>query len=421
MKFNRLHTFSVVVIVLISFHAKAQTSYTLQTALQTALQHNHQLKVDQYNIAIAEADVVSAKLRPNLSLSNESIQLLKSSEFAPNTAWYNNQNRQVMWQISKPLQVGGLRRNMIEVADKNLAHAKTELKEVERQLLLEVAQKWLSVWAIQNQLDLLTIGKANMDSLVQTNHHRHKNQAITSTDLFRTELLSKQYEIQYKIVSQEWDNMKKELGYLLGLNHAVDIASEDNFFKNLRTDFDNILERAFNSRSDILATKQLVEVANSNIKLQKSLSYPQPEIGLIWNPQNHIPYAGISFSLDLPLSNRNQGEIKKSHILKKQAEEQLFTQKKLLQTELHTAYSRYVRYVQSAKEYTMILEDAQTILHNVKYAYLRDGTTIVDFLEAQRAWLEVQEEYHETLQQYYQSYIHLLYVAGLIEQLAVHD
>ena len=44
--------------------------------------------------------------------------------------------------------------------------------------------------------------------------------------------------------------------------------------------------------------------------------------------------------------------------------------------------------------------------------------TIIDFLEAQRSWLDTQQQYYETLQLYRQSYIKLLYASGLINKLA---
>ena len=65
-----------------------------------------------------------------------------------------------------------------------------------------------------------------------------------------------------------------------------------------------------------------------------------------------------------------------------------------------------------------MLEQSQTILDNVQYAYLRGGTSIIDFLEAQSSWLETQEQHNQALELYRQSHIQLLYAAGLINQLA---
>ncbi len=70
------------------------------------------------------------------------------------------------------------------------------------------------------------------------------------------------------------------------------------------------------------------------------------------------------------------------------------------------------------KSYALITEQADQILKNVRYSYSVGGTTIIDFLEAQRSWLETQQQYTNLLHKYHQSQIQLLSVTGLINKLA---
>ncbi len=409
---------SLIVALMLSSQIKAQEHYSLQKALQTAQENNLFLKTEQLSIDIAEAEIISAKIRPNFVLNNETLQLMKSSEFEPNTSWHNPQNREAMWQLSKPFQIAGQRKNKIEMADNNRSYAEKELADIQRQLYFEVAQSWLEVWALQKQLDVLTIAKGNMDTLVLNNQLRYKNQVITQTELYRTELLSRQYEIQYKSAVQELSNTKKQLGLLMGVQDNISIDTTDDFMTDFPpTSPEDLLSQALSGRSDILAAKQWVEVSDSNIKLQKSLAYPQPEFGLIYNPQNQVPYFGVSFGIELPFTNRNQGEIKKSHIEKKQAEFQLSAIERQLETEVKTAYESYQLNQQNIRSFETVVEQSQIILDNVKYAYLRGGTTIIDFLEAQRSWLETQQQYYEAVQEFRQSHIQLLFSSGLINQL----
>lgn len=419
MQFRITHIFSVLFIFMVCYQAKAQQNYTLQKALQTARTNNPILKTEQLNVGIAQTDIITAKLRPNPILNNQSLQLMQPSQFPVNTDWSNGQTRQVWWQLTKPFQIAGQRKYKIDVASKNVSFAEKNYSETERNLFANVAAKWLEVWTAQKQLDIISIAKNNIDSLVLTNQIRYKNQVITQTDLFRTELLSKQYDIQYKTVLQEVINKQKELSFLLGIQDNVNIDTADNFLFTIPSGIDSLLAQALNTRSDIQTVKSLIDVSNSNIKLQKSLAFPQPELGFIYNPQNTIPYFGIFATIDLPIFNRNQGEIKKSYILKEQAEQQLFTIQNQLQTEITTAYASYQLHKQNVENFKSILSQSQTILDNVKYAYLKGGTTIIDFLEAQRSWLETQQQYYDALQQYRQSYVQLLYVTGLINQLAL--
>jgi outer membrane protein, heavy metal efflux system len=418
MRFSSKNIFPFFLVVMISVSVDAQTNYTLQKALQTARENNPMLKSEQLNSSISQTDLLTAQLRPNPTINNQSLQLMKSTHFSENTNWNNGRNRQVWWQLTKPFQIAGQRAAKIEVANKNIILIEKNYLETERNLFAEVANKWLEVWTTQKQLDIIKIAQTNIDSLVNINQLRLKNQVITQTDLFRTELLAKQYVIQIQTTQQELLNRKKELKFLIGIQENINVDTLDNFMFSFPSNIDSLLTQSLNLRGDIQVSKSLIDVSNSNIKLQKSLAIPQPELGFIWNPQNTVPYFGIYATIDLPVFNRNQGEIKKSYLIKEQADRQLVTVQQKLQTEISTAYDTYQIQKQNINRFKAVIEQSVSILNNVKYAYLKGGTTIIDFLEAQRSWLETQQQYYTALQQYRQSYIQVLYTTGLINQLA---
>jgi len=418
MLFQNKHTLLFLALISIIVHVNAQENYTLQDALKAARSNNPTLKAEQYEVEFAKSDVLSAKLRLNPTLENESIQLMRRSEFANNTHWYDGQNREVFWHISKPFQWAGQRRNTIAVANKSLSFTEEEYANVERELFLEVAQKWLDVWTTQKQLEIIQTAKNNIDSLTEINQRRYQSQVITQTDLFRTELLAKQYAIQLKNAVQEVKNHQKELGFFLGVNEEVQVDSSANFIFDMPNSMDSLLTQSLEQRSDIRSAKHLIDISESNVNLQKSLAIPQPELGVIFNPMNTIPYLGISFAIDIPFFDRNQGERKKSFQLREQAESRLFTVQRQIETEISIAYANYTLQQENIEQFEELLIQSESILENVKQAYLRGGTTIIDFLEAQRSWLEIQQEHYEAQQAYIESHVQLLYATGLINQLA---
>ncbi len=396
----------------------AQERYTLKEALRTAKSNNPELRSELLNVDVARTDIITAKLRPNLTFSNETVQVMNSSDFDANSNWKQSQNREEMWQVSKPFQIAGQRKNKIAFASKNFEFEERLYAETVRNLLSEVATKWLEVWTVQKQLEIIETAKTNTDTLVLTNQARYRNQVITRTDLLRTELLAKQYNIQYSAALQEVINSQNELKLLLGIQENIEIDAEDEFLFSIPENIESLLQEALDNRSDIKAAKVFSESSDSNIKMQKSFAYPQPELGIIYNPQNSVPHFGISASIDLPFFDRNQGEIKKSHILKEQADQEIASLQIRIKSEINIAFENYQLKKENIESYQELLEQSQTILDNVKYAYLKGGTTIIDFLEAQRSWLETQQDYYETIQEYRQSYIQLLYTTGLINQLA---
>lgn len=406
------------ILTCIQYVAFAQTTYTLAGAIDTARTSSPVLKAQYMNIGSAQADVITAKLRPNINLNNQTLQLVSSDHFAPGTRWSSNLNRQVWYQVTKPIQWPSQRRYKIETADKSVNLANSTYQENVRALSLQVGSSWINAWVLKKRLALLQDSKTNLDTLVQINELRYKNQVITQTDLARTKVLLDQYNLQLSVYQQDYQNELQNLQLLTGspLSPDVDTSAEIEALIPSGT-LDSLIAQTMNSRSDVVLAKSNIDQQNSNIKYQKALAVPQPQVGAIYNPQNSVPYLGFYAAIDLPFFNRNQGEIKKANIMSQQAQQELSATQRQVQTEVTTAYRSYMLQKNNLEKYEGILRQSQSILDNVKYAYLRGGTTIIDFLDAQRNWYDTRGLYYDSLQAYYQSYIQLLFATGLINQL----
>lgn len=410
--------FLLVLLILLSAKGISQTNYNLQKSLQTARKNNPVLKGQYYDVAIAQSDIETAELRPNLTLGFNYIGITGQQNYAPNTGFFNRSNTQTSLQLGKVFQLPAARKNKIEFASQNSVLTQKNYAESERNLFQEVGLKWVDVWAAQKQLEIVKKASSNLDSLVIINKVRLKNQVITETDFNRTSLLANQYALEIKKSEQNLKNELVSLKYLLGTSEEIHIDSNDAFVFAVPSNLEDFLQEALIKRSDVLAVKSILDVANTNVKLQKSLAYPQPELGVIYNPQNTIPYIGVYGTIELPFFSRNQGEIKKSNYIKQQAEQSLQTTNLQVQTEITNAFNAFKTHKKNVENFDNLLSQSENILKSVKYSYLRGGTTIIDFLEAQRSWLDIQQQYYETMQQYKTDYIKLLYISGLINQIA---
>lgn len=396
----------------------AQSNLTLQDALKAAMANNPLLKAQRMNIDAAGADVTTAGLRPNLNLSNQTINLVRKQDFAPGTEWINGINRQTQWQLYKPIQWPGQRQGKIDLAKQTQVLTAKQYESTQRDLLYQVAGKWLHAWTSNKQLNLLSLAKTNLDSLVSINRYRLEKQVISATDLTRTQLLVNQFEIQIKNAQLEYDNSLRELAFLSGFTGPVSVDTAHGFSQHISLPPDSLLDYALETRPDVASAKAGIDVAGSNIRLQRAMAYPTPDVGALYNPQNTIPYWGVYVAIDLPFFSRNQGEIKKAKIMQDQSLQNMQVVQQQVATEVANAYKSYNTQKHNTQQFQQLQQQAQTILDNVRYAYLHGGTTIVDFLEAQRSWLETQQQYYETLQQYSESYIQLLYVTGKMNELA---
>lgn len=410
--------FLICCVLSLSYSLHAQNGITLKQALHTAQQNNPFLQPEKLNINMAQSDVITAGLRPNPVLNNQSLQLMNDKYFATGTRFQSAHNRQIWWQITKQFQLAHQRKYKQEVAGKNLAITEKSYANTEGIVLLETGNKWLDVWYNKMNLDLVQEAKTNIDSLVATQQVRLRNQVISESDLARTQLLAEQYQLQLQQVRQAYQNETQNLQLLTGSPAPVSIDTSDPVITLLVAEqLDSLLAISYTRRPDIQVATYTIEAAKSNVKLQRALAIPNPELGLIYNPQNTVPYFGFFGTIDLPFFSRNQGEIKKSRFQLQQSEQTLSAIKQQIQTDVQASFHTYEMNKEAIMKYRTILDKSTQVLTAVKYSYARGGTTIIDFLEAERTWFDTQKMYYTALYDYRKSYLQLLYVTGLINQL----
>lgn len=396
----------------------AQMAYSLPLAIQTAKANSPILKAQQYTVNLAQGNVTTSKLYTNPILNNQTLQLVNSKYYPPGSEASNPLNRQVWWQVTKPFILPSVRRNRIDIATQNVQQFQKGFDETVRNFSLAVANQWLSAWGIKTRLSLLDQAYSNIDSLVKINQIRLRNQVITQTDLIRTQLLQDQYQLQIINAKKEFNNEIQHLKYLIGTKDSVNVdidgATEPTPIPEL---IDSLINQSLKGRTDVQVAKLALLIAQTNIRYQRSLVLPQPELGMIWNPQNTIPYLGFFGTIKVPLFDRNQGEIEKSKYFELQAEEGVRNAQLKIVTEVKAAFQTYKTEKENLKKYNIMLSQADQVLDNVRYAYLKGGTTIIDFLDAQRSWFDTRQLFLNARLSYFQSYIQLLYVTGLINQL----
>ena len=405
--------------------ASAQTTLTLRQALQQLRENSPALRVERLNINVAQADQTTANLRPNPVLNNQTLFQLTSTPGVENVGLLNRQRRQFWLQATKEFDIYNKRTYRNRFAEANTNLAIRSVAETERNLLFDAANRFLDAWYARIQLALLQRAKANVDTLVQLNKVRLKNLVITSTDLTRTQLISDQYEIQTRTAQQDFRNRLNELRLVLGATDSINVFLNDSIvnpvfanpltiYPNVTASADSLLHLASANRTDVQVAEANLESARRNIDLQQVLAKPRNEAGVIWNPQNAVPYAGVFLTLELPVYSRNQGEIQKSRVLQEQAQQAATLVQARIKAEVQTAYQSYMTSRQNVSRYTDIRTDADRVLASVRYAYLRGATTLIDLIEAQRSWFDTQTAYYQILYTYRQNYVRLLYATGEI-------
>src|SRR5882762_3369627 len=256
----------------------SQNTFSLKQAVLTAKANNLFLRTAHYNIGIAETDIISARLRPNLVLNNQTLQLVNSKYFSKGSEMFNPINRQVWWQVTKPIRLPQQRKYRIELAQQNVLLEQNSYLELQRNLAFDVSNQWLETWVLKTKLDLYLQAQHNIDSLVKISEVRLKNLVITQTDLVRTRLIAEQYNLQIRNVTQSYINELKKLKTLMGRpdSIAIDINDVAEPLPVQTLTMDSLINSGLSRRTDVRTAKSIIDVSESNIRLQKAQALPMP-------------------------------------------------------------------------------------------------------------------------------------------------
>jgi cobalt-zinc-cadmium efflux system outer membrane protein len=189
-------------------------SLTVDQAVDEAIQKNLALFAEQANLSVADAALVSARLRPNpvLSGSAESLDVLGTGFDEVNQAG----PPEYAVRVDVPLERAHKREYRIEVA--NTAHrlAEARLADVIRRLKLDVILASVDILEAKAKLQLAQDNLQTLERLVQLNELRLTSGAIAPLEVNRSRVAMLQYRGNARLAQLGLTEARLKLLPLLG-------------------------------------------------------------------------------------------------------------------------------------------------------------------------------------------------------------
>lgn len=388
-------------------------SLDIWAVIEIARKQNPKLLAERMTVKRAVGDVVSSRLYPNPVFNN---QLVVSPQGDPGTSRFAPQNTQGYFQISQPIPVAGQRTYAIERALKSLEAEQKNVEEFERNVLYITASKWMDVWFTLERLSVIRRTADFSKELLKVNELRMKNQVITQAEYFRTLNLVETYETTLISAEQEYKNERRNLRALLGYEQGdFTIDSKDlPALPDQEINSADLKKKSFDLRPDYQYRISSESVAKANIRLQNARAYPMPEFGFVANPQNGRDFYGTYINIPIPVNNRNQGEILQAKADLERAEHLTDGLKKTIMAEVDNSIESFSTAKINYKRTQKIFETSEKILRTVRYGYVKGGTQIIDYLDAQRNWFDAQNRLLEAKFILQKTYLDVLYSSGKI-------
>jgi cobalt-zinc-cadmium efflux system outer membrane protein len=150
-----------------------------------------------------------------------------------------------------------------------------------------------------------------------------------------------------------------------------------------------------------MAAQQGITVAESQYKLAKANGKRNLTTTLDYTHVSALNSLGFTMNIEIPIFDRNQGEIARTQFAQTQAQETATETSETVMTDVANAYEGVKTNAAMVELYTSgYLKQAQDSRDISEYAYKRGAATLLDFLDAERSYRSTQLAYRQALANY---------------------
>ncbi len=288
-------------------------------ALRIFSQNNLQLLAARYNIKSAKAAILQAKLwsNPNISIG-QNVYNKSTGRYFDFTKTGNTDI-----QIQQLFLLAGKRDKQIRLAKINTQIAEYTFYDLLRALKYELSTDYYNLFFLQRSLKFYNETIPEVKKTVISSEKLYTNRSILLSEMVRLKSLLFSLESDRLEIVNNISKTENDLQVLLrdstSLNSyfipEINIQSLDSLnLDNLS--LKDILEKAVENRPDLQIASANVKYDEENVALQKALAVPDVTLGGNYSRNgSYIPdYFGVNVSIDIPIFNRNQGNIQISRI-----------------------------------------------------------------------------------------------------------
>jgi cobalt-zinc-cadmium efflux system outer membrane protein len=375
---------------------------TLDEAVQMALEHNHNLKAARTTIQQSEALEITANLRPNPVLTADA-QFLPI--FQPNrfSADYINTTAQFDLGVGYLFERGRKRQHRLQAARDVTAQTRSTVADNERALVFQVASQYTNVQLAESTLDLAQQDFKSFKNTVDISESRFKAGDISEGDFLKIKLQLLQFQTDVSQAQlgkvQALVGLRQFLGYE---SVPVDFDVADDFtYKPVTIKFENLQAKALAERPDLRAARQGVTAAQSQHELARANG--KVDVTGTFNFDHVSDTSAGSFfgSFQIPIFNRNQGEIARTGFAITQAQELAAAASDQVLSDVLDSYEGVRANDQVVTLYQSgYLDEAKLSRDISEYAYKRGAASLLDYLDAERSYRAIELAYRQSLASY---------------------
>ena len=378
------------------------TLISLDQAIDLALAHNHSIKATRTLILQNQAQEITANLRPNPTLGADSqfVPFFSPQDFSGTNL---NETQQFDVGIGYLFERGHKRQRRLQAARDQTAVTRAQVTDAERILAFNVGQQFISVLLAESTLQFALQDLQGFQQTVDISETQLKAGYIGEGDYLKIKLQLLQFQTDVSSARLAKVQALVGLREFLGYNAVpadFDVIG-DLAYEPLKGTVEDLQTKALRERPDYRAAELGITAAQSQIRLAKANAKVDVNGTYDFTHVSGENTASIFANFELPIFNRNQGEIARTGYALTQAQEQQQAASDTVLSDVGNAFEAVKSNEEVVQLYTSgYLKQAQDSRDISEYAYKRGAVSLLDFLDAQRSYRSVQLAYRQALASY---------------------
>jgi outer membrane protein, heavy metal efflux system len=381
---------------------RGTVTISLDDAIQMALRHNHDLLALRSTIQQSEAEEVTANLRPNPVLLSDwqFLPIFQPSQFS---ADYLDNTAQFDLGVSYLFERGKKRQHRLRAARDLTAVTRSQVADNERGLAFSVSALFINVELAESTLELAKQDLKSFQDTVNISQARYNAGDIGEGDLLKIKLQMLQFQTDVSAAQLARVQGLSDLRQLLGYESIApdyDVAAAFDY-QPVKGNLDDFQAKALQSRPDLRAAQQGVTAANSQRALQQAIGKRDVTAEINYTHIGYLNDVSLFGQMQMPIFDRNQGEIARAGFAITQAQEQERFANGQVLTDVRDAFENLRTNDQVVGLYRSgYLDEAQQSRDISEYAYRHGAASLLDFLDAERTYRSIQLAYRQALASY---------------------
>jgi cobalt-zinc-cadmium efflux system outer membrane protein len=378
------------------------TLINLDQAIDLALAQNHSIKATRTLILQNQAQEITANFRPNPTLGADSqfVPFFSPQDFSGDNL---NNVQQFDIGIGYLFERGHKRPRRLQAARDQTAVTRAQVTDAERALAFNVGQQFVSVLLAESTLEFALQDLKSFQQTVDIGAAQFKAGSISEGDYLKIELQLLQFQTDVSSARLAKVQALVGLRQFLGFNTVpadFDVIG-DLAYQPLKANQEDLQMKAMRERPDFRAAELGITAAQSQILLAKANAKVDVNGTYDFTHVSGENTASLFVNFELPIFNRNQGEIARTGYALTQAQEQEKAASDTVLSDVANAYEAVRSNDEIVQLYTSgYLKQAQDSRDISEYAYRRGAATLLDFLDAERSYRSVQLAYRQALSSY---------------------